>query len=107
MDPLLIVLSYTNFYVELQYLNILKYSFNLIRFILKLLLFFKRYPIICRFFYGWDVVGALVHIYCKWIPSQQRNGVHHISRSDESTTDDLEVQTTKKEDITRPSMTKN
>jgi hypothetical protein len=44
MDPLLLVLSC--FYVELQYLNILKYLSTLIKFILKLLLFSISYPII-------------------------------------------------------------
>jgi hypothetical protein len=46
MDPLLLVLSFTSFYVELQCLNILKYLFKLINCILKLLLFSKSCSII-------------------------------------------------------------
>jgi hypothetical protein len=47
MEPLLLVLACTSFYVELQYLNILKYLFKLIKFILKLL-FYINYPIVYR-----------------------------------------------------------
>jgi hypothetical protein len=52
MDTLLLVLSHTSFYVELQCLNILKYLFKLVKFILKLLLFCKSYPNKCVFMAG-------------------------------------------------------
>jgi hypothetical protein len=67
MDPLLLVLSCRSFYIELQYLNILKYLFKIIKFILRLLLFSKSYPIVCRVFMG--VMGqgewcVFLHMIC-------------------------------------------
>jgi hypothetical protein len=46
MNPLLLVLSGTSFYIGLQYLNILKYLSKLIKLVLKLL-FSKHYPVVC------------------------------------------------------------
>jgi hypothetical protein len=63
MDPLLLVLSCTSFYVELRYFNILKYLFKLIQFILKLLLFFESYAVIYTGFYVWAGVGRMMRMH--------------------------------------------
>jgi hypothetical protein len=53
--------------VELQYLNIIKYLFKLIQFILKLVLLSKRYPIIytISLWVGW---GRENGVYILYIP---------------------------------------
>jgi hypothetical protein len=55
---LLLVLSYTSFYVELQYLTILKYLFKWIKFILKLCYSLETILFYAGFSYEWDGIGA-------------------------------------------------